>query len=239
MKRNNIFMWAYIVFIFVASILRLFVAYDFWNSIVIAVTISSMVFAFEDLYVRRAKFYNSSKENLQTIYSQAKKHFDRSKEYIEEATAVLNEVKALNVVLPESFLTLQIPDSSNEKAQETFNSLKEMISKLEKDAKKFKKTAYIFAFIGFFCLFSFLVICELCRIPLIIQELITVFSFAIILLTQQLSVIMNEKLEEELLTCEDITTSTVEFLEKMKLYKSNLDSLKKKIENSKKKKEIE
>ena len=50
MKRNNIFMWAYISFIGISVALRLLLNYSLWNPIIFAITFSSMFFAIEDFF---------------------------------------------------------------------------------------------------------------------------------------------------------------------------------------------
>lgn len=50
MKRNRLFMWAYICFIVIATILRLFTSYVLWQAIVVAVTVSGIFFALEQLF---------------------------------------------------------------------------------------------------------------------------------------------------------------------------------------------
>lgn len=48
MKRNNIFMFAYIVFVFLCSLIKPFYDFPMWSRIVVAVTVASWVFAISD-----------------------------------------------------------------------------------------------------------------------------------------------------------------------------------------------
>ena len=50
MKRNNWFMIAYILFLIIASVVRYFYNYPMWNSLVLAVTVSSSILSFAEAF---------------------------------------------------------------------------------------------------------------------------------------------------------------------------------------------
>ena len=66
-----------------------------------------------------------------------------------------------------------------------------------KKEERLKRASYVFAYIGFLLLFVSLIMCTLISIPQLVQEMLTVFSFAIILVTQQINNIAVEKIQKE------------------------------------------
>lgn len=65
MKRNNILMGAYIVFVFICVAVKFFSDYAMWGAIVSAVAISSALFSYAD-------FFLIYMESVQEIYSVGK-----------------------------------------------------------------------------------------------------------------------------------------------------------------------
>ena len=84
MKRNDIFMWAYISFIFVCIILRMNWAFPLWGAVVIAITISSVFFATEDLLSSVARFLQETCDVADKFIETAKKGIAKDREFLDK-----------------------------------------------------------------------------------------------------------------------------------------------------------
>ena len=84
MKRNNMFMWAYISFIFVSICTRIHCEYSLWSPLVMAVTISSILFAIEDLSSSFEKKLNDSCNTLETFVIKARKETEKELESLQD-----------------------------------------------------------------------------------------------------------------------------------------------------------
>lgn len=197
MKRNNIFMWAYITFIGISIILRIFLNYAIWNPIVIAITISSMFFAFEDLFHLLYQTQKKSCDMTENFIFDAKKKKEPAIMFFSKL-----DNKAAEYEGTRYDLTKLQKQAANEKTRleeiiELLNQLDELNEKDRKKEKRLKVTSQSFAYAGFLLLFVSMIACTLISVPQIVQEILTVLSFAIILITQQINNIAVDKIQKE------------------------------------------
>lgn len=206
MKRNNIFMWAYITFIIASALLRIFVDFYLWNPIVLAITVSGIFFALEDLF---ASLYHSSKDNLEIVdsfISEIRKKDDKERRVLEK----MGEAITLYEDSIQDVISKDLYESLRRGYQETY----ELICLLEKGNKEkrnelntYKKAAAFWSFFGFLCLFCTLIIATSLAVPEIVQEIFTVVPFALILITRQLNGILSEKNGGTLDKCKSVLES--------------------------------
>lgn len=204
MKRNNIFMWAYIIFIFIAIGFRFSSDYSLWTPLVIAITISSILFSVEDLFISLAKLSSNLCDIQENFTPTAREMVERSLAFYEEAS---KKTKAFE----HTEYDLSGLQSSGEHNIATLKKMIQRISDLEnqatsgrKEQSKFQKIATIFAFLGFLCLFCTLIIASEITISTVAQEIFTVFSFSVILITHQINIVKSMKINDYMVNIQDI-----------------------------------
>lgn len=197
MKRNAIFMWAYISFIGISVLLRIFISYTLWNPIVIAITFSSMFFAIEDLF---SLLYQTLKSSNDISKKFIKEMRDKRKEallFFVKLEEIARNYKGTKYDMTELKEFSEGPQKRIQDTLEILNEYEQFNSKERGKEKKLKRCANVFAFIGFLLLFCSLILSTIIPVSALIQEFITVLSFTIILSTQQLKNIFRKKLDEE------------------------------------------
>lgn len=197
MKRNNIFMWAYITFIGISVALRLFFDYTLWNPIVFAITFSSMFFAIEEFFGLLYQTKKKSCDITESFVTKARAKREDALSFFLKLDESAKKYKDSKYDLSELQEAATIPKSRIEKTLEMISDLEKLNSEDREKEKKFKIAAHIFAYIGFLLLFVSLIVATLITVSPLIQEIITVVSFAIILITQQSNNHFVDKIEEE------------------------------------------
>ena len=209
MKRNNIFMWAYISFIMFAILLRLFNEFLLWRPIVLAITVSSVFFALEDLF---ASLYHSLKDFLDianSLTSEVRKQNDKDMGFLAKIDRAIP-------LLKESQYDVTNINYIAEATRKELLELDELICSIDKEIQTktntlyhYNKIAIVSAFIGFLCLFCTLIVATSLFIPEIAQEILTVMPFALILLTQQIKIISSKQNKKNLANKKSILEAEV------------------------------
>ena len=197
MKRNAIFMWAYITFMGLSIILRLFLEYEFWNPIVLSVTLSSIFFAFEDLFSLLYQTQKNSCDMIENFVKNARHKKQEDLSFFNKYNELIEQFidKKPTLVAAQKISHKQI--KRLEEVLEVIAELEEINLKERKKEKTFNLFSCIFAYIGFLLLFISLIGSTLISIPSLIQEIISVVSFTIILITQQINNMLIEKIERD------------------------------------------
>ena len=73
MKRNNLFMLSYIVFIFISFVVRIFCEYPMWSTLVVSISVSSGIFAFADYYSGKASSELSALKITKDLFARTEK----------------------------------------------------------------------------------------------------------------------------------------------------------------------
>lgn len=197
MKRNNIFMWAYITIMFISCVVRAFSDFTMWSPIVVSITISSIFFAIEDLFSSVSEMYN----NLYEIHSGV----------VNEARRKLEQDISITVRMKEKYdqYKNQIPNltdysSAIEKINGYNDEISQIISDIENDCKNYRKSHNVYrifsgmlAYLGFFCLFGVMIFISFYPVSTKVQEISTVISFCVILATQQVNLIASNSIKED------------------------------------------
>ena len=94
MKRNNIFMFSYIVFIFLAASIKMIYDYPMWSRVVVAITAASWMFAISDCCASLYAFQKNIYETFFPLLDKIKYNIEQvktilvKKSYNEEITKV-------------------------------------------------------------------------------------------------------------------------------------------------------
>ncbi len=189
MKRNNLFMLAYIIFIIVCMFVRLICDYPMWHTIVSAITISSWFFAVADASSSDAE-YLKQQIRIWLQFTEAEKvkavetldWAKAEKQYVTE-----NRDRYDEDLLKEKLVILNDVIGRMEHRIKDDETVDEELEPNNKKAQKYERVAEvctIFGFLTFFCIMSFQTISKL---VVSLQDVTTVAAFAIILATQYIS----------------------------------------------------
>lgn len=199
MKRNNIFMWAYISFIFMGALARLFFDYSLWIPLVLAITLSSILFAIEDLFSSLEKALGDSCDIEDDFVLKARKR-------AENGLAFLKKVDKNASIYRGSKYDLSDIQSSFEPMKTHFVAIMQVISTFERDSqckrkaqKRYQKISNCFTYLGFLLLFCTLIFATQITISPVAQDILTVLSFAIILITHQINSSKSREIKEEMI----------------------------------------
>ena len=201
MKRNNIFMWAYITFILLCTLFRIVFCFSLWQPIVLAVTVSSIFFAAESFFSLQSRACNNMKGEAEKYISMIKDQMEPA--FVKVKILCKNE-KHLHPENQTNSLLYEKADSIESKLNGRRAKLENIIASLENSAKKYNEAENVAAFLGFLCLFLLLLIGSIMPVPQIVQEILTVFSFAIVLVSQQLDELYSKEIREIAMLSEEI-----------------------------------
>lgn len=169
MKRNNIFMLSYIVFIFICAWIKPIYDFPMWGKIVVAVTTASWMFAIADCC---SCISNIQKETYNSIFP-----------LVDTAKYRINQIKL--------YLTTCEKDASHDVAIDTIDScgnecasLLNTIAKTNKRSKVIEKFSVIFTFLAFILFLCVLTFDSVYNYFFARQDGATVLSFGMILLAQ-------------------------------------------------------
>ncbi len=179
MQRNNLFMLAYIFFIFVSSWIRVIYDYPMWPKLVAAITIASFFLIISDLVYSLVK---NTYENMQTETEYIvviQEEFDvmekYTEKYLKEKADKIDEIKKVKI------------EETIESMAGKLKSIRERAKNIINYCEKYKIVADIFTVLGFLSFFLILVFEVISNFIIGILDLITVLSFGFVLLTQYFS----------------------------------------------------
>lgn len=225
MKRNSIFMWAYITFIIVTILLRLFVDYSLWSAVVLAVCFSSVLFSIEDMFL---SFSNSAKEShdiLVKFLEGARENLEADFEFFNTLECAYQKYKDTKHDVSDVYDAFEPQKKQREQAYELTKIMEERDQLLVKRKKIYSSFADAFAYAGFLLLFCMLVFASFITISLTTQEIFTVLSFAIILATRQFDERFRIRINKERENSQTALQSQIDASKKLMNSKEKLDEL--------------
>lgn len=178
-------------------IVRCITDFSMWSPIVVSITISSMFFAIEDLFSSISKMYGRLNKIRAQGVSDLKYKFQQDVEAESRVTKVYEENKDIAPELKTLFTHFEKVQSYNEEIETLITSLERDNEKSKKTYKVCHITSIIFSFLGFLLLFASMILVSFVDVSIKTQELITVLSFAIILATSQISSSAAENVKKE------------------------------------------
>lgn len=181
MRKNNWFMHAYIIFLFVCIFVHCVVQFPLWSPLVTAVTASSWIFAIADI----ALFYSDISTEVFERYKKQRMRFmlaiNKEVNAVEEYESTLNQTDSANDPEHEGIV----------RAKETSLDLKKAVTEIEqamasrhRKAQVAEKVGAALYIIGFVTLLSTVVFAPLNIRLGRIQDTLTVSAFALVLSTQ-------------------------------------------------------
>lgn len=190
MKRNNYFMIAYMLFIGVCIIARVFVEFESWGKLVAAVTCSSWFFAIADSY-------SSDVAHMQ-------EYVDITANY---ASVNLKSIKTIITGLHDRITKLKSESENDDKAvsngEQLIKDLEEIMpyfqdkeKEIDKQRAKIKRRSFfstLYTVAGFFVFFLIMTFNTIASIAEAHQDYLTVVAFASILLTQFFDPLQREQ----------------------------------------------
>ena len=219
MKKNNLFLFSFIIFIFICLFVHNFWKYPLWPTVVAAITSASWLFAFADMFYSNHKFSRSIVENYADYPETSIESLERIKRAVDVRLSQLDEFPEANPLRTKQD---EVDYYSSVKAQveilkNDFIQLNEKVTKEKKKSSSYKFLADIFSVLGFLILFCILVFEPIANFFVGMQDSMTVGSFGMILATQ---------------LCESIGEDTVlKIQDSIKKNSRALDALKKNFED--------
>lgn len=181
MKKNNMFMLAYTIFIFVAFVIKLCWDFPMWAPIVTAITIASCIFSCADIADIVATEYGTDIKDFTPLVEDAKEKCKRIEKFYSRYDTQLARMKEHDDNMAEVLLEgPEIIADTNKQLTEITNGLK-FKKNLSNICKWLTKPLVVIGFLSFFCTITFEPINEL-LVP--VQDYLTVFAFGVMMLTQ-------------------------------------------------------
>lgn len=216
MKRNNLFMLSYIIFIFITFAVKLFCDYPMWPPLVTAITVASCIFACSDIVDVVAEEYENDERSFTPLLESALEKCGHLETVFQSNAGKLQDYKEKGSYLAE--VLLEGPsqlDAVKEQLNKITNgiNLKRTVSSC---CNKVSKPLLIAGYLSFFCTVTFETINGV-LVPM--QDYLTVFAFGLLLATQYFAnyvreehVELEKNYTEANTLLEDITQHTNEAL---------------------------
>lgn len=181
MKKNNMFILAYTIFIFVTFAIKLRWDFPMWSPIVTAITISSCIFSCADIADVVAVEYAKDVKDFTPLIDAAMIKCKRIELFYSRHASQLTQMKAADDIMAEVLLEgPEVIADAKRQVQEINNGLK--LKKIASDiCKRLANPLVAIGFLSFFCTTTFEPVNET-LIP--IQDYLSVFAFGIMMLTQ-------------------------------------------------------
>lgn len=189
MKKGNLFLLAYILFIYISIFIRIKTDYPIWNSIVLAISISSIFFSYETLLSSLCSELEMLTNNSDDLISRIENTNASDFKSIEEIKMIYASYNLDCTNLGEIEKCLV---NENKKS----NEIKQENKKKKSEIKIFKIISNCFTFLGFLSLLVIMAFSEQTIWLTKYQDIISAFSFVLILSTSLIDEIVSKKREE-------------------------------------------
>ena len=212
MKKSNALMLSYMIFLVLSILAQIIFHWEGLDRIAIAATIAGCFFAFSDLSNWCVSYNLPIIEAMQKDVENIKDIGKTAVSLIESQTKEVNEVIELvephvgvipqiDTILEKSRLLLQINEDRENEVQDANQRCEEIQKELDKEKRKLhiiKKMEILFATIGFIFFFSLVSFNRVLDFFYPYQEITTVLTFVIIMLTYFLRDIFEEKAKQQI-----------------------------------------
>lgn len=220
MERNNLFMKAYISFIFIAMFLRLRFSYPLWSPLVMAITLSSVLFSIEDLYASFARAQGNLCDIKDDFTSTALKRAEKALSFHEKISNDLTLFENMGYDTSNLQKTVEHAKRQLTEMMQKLSSIEHESAYARKKQDEFQNKANFFTYAGFLILFCTLILTSMFTITTIVQDFFTVLSFSVILITHQINT--------------DKSLKITEYMEKSKEILQDLEEVEKGVSNMEK-----
>lgn len=222
MKKQDLFLCAYIVFIMICIIVHQTGNYPMWESTVAAVSFSSMFLAYADVFMAISKGYSKACDTGTTTINIMGKRLRAEKEAIEEISTLIRSV-------PEDKGNISEMKNAFADMRKKHEELKIEFSVFETENKKFfagakgserlSNTMYFFGFLSFLCILVFYPITEETNE---LQTLVSVIAFVIVLSTQLCDSVLSTAIEKRKKRAENKNSNLNKKLEELENVKQKV-----------------
>lgn len=181
MKRNNMFMLSYTIFIFVAFIVKLCWNFPMWTPIVTAITVASCIFSCADIANIIAVEYTNDVKDFTPLLDDAIEKCEGIEKYYSKYEAQFASMS--NFPNEMATILLECPDVVADAKQQLVKVIHRL--SLENNLSKFcnwiTNPLIMAGFLSFFCTITFEPISKM-LVP--VQDYLTVFAFGVMMSTQ-------------------------------------------------------
>lgn len=189
MKKGNLFLLAYILFICISIFIRIKTDYPIWNSLVLAISISSIFFSYETLFSSSCSELERLANNSDDLISIMEKTNASDFKSIEEIKMIYASYNLDCTNLGEIEKCLVNENKIN-------NELKQENKKMKSKMKVFKIISNCFTFLGFLSLLVIMAFSEQTIWLTTYQDIISAFSFVFILSTSLIDDLASKNREK-------------------------------------------
>lgn len=191
-----------------------------------------MFFAFEDLFHLLYQTQKKSCNITENFIIKAKEKNETAISFFKKLDKKADEYEGSKYDLMDMQIR-SIPQKTRiEEILQSIDKLQKLNLNDRKKEKRLRKISHIFAYLGFLLLFLSLILFTQISLPLLAQEIITVFSFTIILVTQQINNYAVKKIEDENKQANDILQKIIEEDEAWIKLKEGFDEFVKHVDNN-------
>lgn len=199
MKRNNLLLISYILFIFICLIVRSFIAFESWSAIVSAIALSSACMAYADLFYLQSKAYSEACDIEEKFSVDMRRRNDEENSIVADMQAKLSNAMEINGDRDYSSLKTDMDEVEQQvlSLDGLLDDFEEEIAKKRKNQKRYNVIGDVFtcaSFLLFLCIISF---AKLEQMAADLQERISVIAFVIILSSQYLGLRHADDYEKE------------------------------------------
>lgn len=238
MKRNNLLMGAYIAFVFLCFVIRLFEEYPMWNAIVAAVTFSSAFFAYADFFFGYSKALSDTCDIANEFICATKKRLNAETKSFEEINAQMDRIPKEIFDFSELRETITPIQKKHDDMETWLTGYSENIKQKQKKAKSNKFIAEVLTFLGFLVFLCILVFLPITVAAVEAQDILSVLAFAVILLSNLNGSIQAAKLEKDKVESQNAKKNYEECRIKLKEMRELINRLVKEIESTGEKQEV-
>ena len=179
MKKHNLFLLSYTIFIFICLIVKCFWSYPLWGTIVAAITTASCILSCADITEVVSTEYGKDVKDFEPLLDSALDKCNYYEEFYSKHKASLEQKKD-NVIANILLESPGVLEDTKKQLIEIQNGLKlkKCVSNI---CKKVSGPLIVLGYLSFFCTVTFEPINGF-LVP--IQDYLTVFAFGILMLTQ-------------------------------------------------------
>lgn len=222
MKKQDIFLLAYIVFIMVCVIVHQFGNYPMWESTVAAVSFSSMFLAYADVFTTVSKGFLKACDTGITTINILNKRIKVEKESIEEISTLISSVPKDKFNLTEMENAFADMKKKHEELKSEFSVFEAEHKNLFVGSKRsecLSNVMYFLGFLSFLCIMVFYPITEKTNE---LQTLVSVLAFVIVLSTQLFDSLLTTAIEKRKKRAENKNSNLNKKLEELETVKQKV-----------------
>ena len=231
MRKNNLLMSAYIAFVILCFVVRIYHdEFPMWNAIVAAVTISSAFFAYADFFFCYYKALSDACDVADEFIYMTKKRLNAETKSFVEINNLMESIPKGKFDFSEMKETIIPIQNKHDEMELWIEVYVNDTQEKRKRAKNNKFLAEMLTFFGFFVFLCILVFMPITSAVVEMQDVLSVLAFAVILLSDLNGTIKAEKLEKDKIKSENAKRSYEECRRQLKKMKKMINKLVKKIE---------